>query len=129
MDTISPSSAGLTSVPHISQVQLSVAQIDTVYSQHALLQLVAFLNEGYPPPSLDPLMVRASITLAEIVRERLLQPRAKLHALKSQQSQLHLEVGSSHPAQSFLTWSCWMTALTASNCMVRNGILPSSMGR
>ena len=53
------------------QVQLNVAQIDMVYSQYALLRLLAFLNEGYPPPNLDPLMVRASVTLNEIVTERL----------------------------------------------------------
>ena len=74
------------------QVLLSVAQIDMVYSQYALLRLLAFLNDAYPPPNLDPLMVRASVTLNEIVRERLVGPRRPHQLQKHQQSQLSIQV-------------------------------------
>ena len=39
-----------------------------VYSQYALLRLMAFLNMAYPPPDLDLLMVLNTDTLKEIMR-------------------------------------------------------------
>ena len=58
------------------QVILNMAEMDMVYSQHALLRLVAFLDKAYPPPSLDPLMIRTAVTLNEIVRERLINKKS-----------------------------------------------------
>lgn len=79
------------------QVLLSVAQIDMVYSQYALLHLLAFLNEGYPPPNLDPLLVRTSVTLHEIVRERLVGPKRPHQVQKHQQSQMKVQVSIQPP--------------------------------
>ena len=74
-------------------MEFAVAQIDMVYSQYALLRLMAFLNMAYPPPNLDPLMVRTSVTLNEIVRERLVGPRRPHQLQKHQQSQPRIQVG------------------------------------
>lgn len=74
------------------QVEFAVAQIDMVYSQYALLRLVAFVNVSYPPPNLDPLMVRTSVTLNEIVRERLVGPRRPHQLQKHQLSQPRVQV-------------------------------------
>lgn len=74
------------------QLDLAVAQIDMVYSQHAFIRLIAFLNKAYPPPSLDPIMVRTSVTLNEIVRERLVGPKRPHQLQAHQQSQPLIQV-------------------------------------
>ncbi len=76
-------------------MELAVAQIDMVYSQQAFIRLVAFLNKAYPPPNLDPIMVRASVTLNEIVRERLVGPKRPHQVQKQQHSQPVIQVQSS----------------------------------
>lgn len=73
-------------------MELAVAQIDMVYSQSAFIRLVAFVNRAYPPPNLDPIMVRASVTLNEIVRERLVGPKRPHQLQKHQQSQPVIQV-------------------------------------
>ena len=79
------------------QMELAVAQIDMVYSQHAFIRLVAFLNKAYPPPNLDPIMVRASVTLNEIVRERLVGPKRPHQVQKQQHSQPVIQVRLTRP--------------------------------
>lgn len=76
------------------QVDLAVAQIDMVYSQYAFIRLVAFLNEAYPPPNLDPLMVRTSVTLNEVVRERLIGQKQPHQVQVQQQSQPVIKVNN-----------------------------------
>ena len=77
------------------QIQLSIAPIDAVYSQFALLRMVAVLNAGWPPPTLDPVVVRTSVMLSEIVRERLVGPRRPHQVQRHQQSQLQVQVRAS----------------------------------
>ena len=74
------------------QLELAIAQVDMVYSQYAFIRLVGFLNKAYPPPNLDPIMVRASVTLNEIVRERLFGPKRPHQVQKHQQSQPSIQV-------------------------------------
>lgn len=57
-----------------------------------LLQLAAFLDAAWPPPALDPLTVRTSITLEEIVAERLVGPLRGHQAQKLRQSRQQLQV-------------------------------------
>ncbi|KAK9808775.1 hypothetical protein WJX72_003363 [[Myrmecia] bisecta] len=73
-------------------VHLSLAPIDIIYSQISLLQLLAFLNAAWPPAGLDPLTVRASVSLHEIMRERLVGPRRRHQLLKYQETQLQVQV-------------------------------------
>ena len=51
--------------------------------------MAAFLDAAWPPPALDPLTVRTSVTLREIVAERLVGPRrphqAPVHARQARQ--------------------------------------------
>lgn len=52
-------------------LHLSVAPIDVIYSQLCLLSLLDFLNAAWPAASLDPLKMRTSVSLQEIVQETL----------------------------------------------------------
>ena len=74
------------------QVTLNMAEMDAVYSQYAFVQVLAFLDQASPPPNLDPLMVRATVTQHEIVRERLMSPKRSSQLLMSQQFQSNVEV-------------------------------------
>lgn len=76
----------------VLQVTLNVAEMDMVYSQYGLLCLVAFLDKASPPPNLDPLMLRATVTLHEIVRERLITPKRSSQLSNNQQFQTNIEV-------------------------------------
>ena len=60
-------------------------------AQVLLLQLAAFLDAAWPPPALDPLTVRTSITLEEIVAERLVGPLRGYQAQKLRQSRQQLQ--------------------------------------
>lgn len=53
-------------------LQLTIAPIDVIYSQLCLLSLLDFLNAAWPAAGLDPLKVRAGVSLREIVQEKLL---------------------------------------------------------
>lgn len=53
-------------------LQLTIAPIDVIYSQLCLLSLLDFLNAAWPAARLDPLKVRAGVSLREIVQEKLL---------------------------------------------------------
>ena len=52
-------------------LQLTIAPIDVIYSQLCLLSLLDFLNAAWPAEGLDPLKVRAGVSLKEIVQEKL----------------------------------------------------------
>ena len=73
-------------------VFLGIAPIDIVYDQLALLRLLAFLNAAWPPPDLDPIVVRTRVTLGEIVRERLVGPHRPHRVQQHQQSLQDLRV-------------------------------------
>ena len=78
-----------------SRMRLVIAPIDAVYSQAVLLHVTAFLNAAWPPPALDPLTVRTTVTLHEIVTERLVGPRRPHQLQKRQHSQQQVQVGRS----------------------------------
>lgn len=63
-------------------LQLSVAPIDIIYSQLCLLSLLDFLNAAWPAANLDPLKMRASVSLQEIVQETL---QKQQHIVRLQQ--------------------------------------------
>ena len=63
-------------------LQLSVAPIDIIYSQLCLLSLLDFLNAAWPATNLDPLKMRASVSLQEIVQETL---QKQQHIVRRQQ--------------------------------------------
>ena len=75
-----------------SRMRLVIAPIDAVYSQAVLLHMTAFLNAAWPPPALDPLTVRTSVTLREIVTERLVGPKRPHQLQNLQHSQQQLQV-------------------------------------
>lgn len=64
-----------------------------VYSQYALLRMVIFLDKVQPPPNLDPLMVRATVTMNEIVRERILGAKRSNQLQAHQQLHTSIKVG------------------------------------
>ena len=66
-------------------LQLTVAPIDVIYSQLCLLSLLDFLNAAWPAAGLDPLKVRASVSLREIVQEKLLGQQQRQMARRQQQ--------------------------------------------
>ena len=66
-------------------LQLNVAPIDVIYSQLCLLSLLDFLNAAWPAAGLDPLKVRASVSLREIVQEKLLGQQQRQMARRQQQ--------------------------------------------
>ena len=66
-------------------LQLTIAPIDVIYSQLCLLSLLDFLNAAWPAAGLDPLKVRASVSLREIVQEKLLGQQQRQMAQRQQQ--------------------------------------------
>ena len=66
-------------------LQLTIAPIDIIYSQLCLLSLLDFLNAAWPAAGLDPLKVRASVSLREIVQEKLLGQQQRQMARRQQQ--------------------------------------------
>ena len=75
-----------------SRTRLVIAPIDAVYSQAVLLHVTAFLDAAWPPAALDPLTVRTTVTLREIVTERLVGPRRPHQLQKHQHSQQQVQV-------------------------------------
>lgn len=63
-------------------LQLSVAPIDIIYSHLCLLSLLDFMNAAWPAANLDPLKMRASVSLQEIVQETL---QKQQHIVRRQQ--------------------------------------------
>lgn len=66
-------------------LQLTIAPIDVIYSQLCLLSLLDFLNAALPTAGLDPLKVRASVSLREIVQEKLQGQQQRQMARRQQQ--------------------------------------------
>lgn len=66
-------------------LQLTIAPIDVIYSQLCLLSLLDFLNAAWPMAGLDPLKVRAGVSLREIVQEKLLGGQQQHHTARRQQ--------------------------------------------
>lgn len=83
-------------------LQLSVAPIDVIYSQLCLLSLLDFLNAAWPAANLDPLKVRASVSLQEIVQETL---QKQQHIMQRQQ-QRNTQRTKVRPRQKTEMWSC-----------------------
>lgn len=79
-----------------SQTRLVIAPIDAVYSQAVLLHVTAFLNAAWPPPALDPLTVRTTVTLREIVTERLVGRKRPHQLQKHQQALQQLQARASN---------------------------------
>ena len=66
-------------------LQLTIAPIDVIYSQLCLLSLLDFLNAAWPAAGLDPLKVRAGVSLKEIVQEKLLGGQQQHQMARRQQ--------------------------------------------
>ena len=81
-------------------LQLTVAPIDVIYSQLCLLSLLDFLNAAWPAAGLDPLKVRASVSLKEIVQEKLLGQQHRHMARRQQQRNMQRTKVDQSPALS-----------------------------
>ncbi|KAK9809768.1 hypothetical protein WJX73_004442 [Symbiochloris irregularis] len=75
------------------RMHLTIAPIDAVYSQAVLLHASSFLNAAWPPPALDPLTLRTTVTLREIVTERLVGYGRMRQRHKPSLMQLQVSVG------------------------------------
>jgi hypothetical protein len=57
----------LTSEP--SKCCVSIGPLDAIYCQVSLICMASFLDKAWPVPDLDPLAIKASVSLREVVRE------------------------------------------------------------
>lgn len=106
-------------------LQLTIAPIDVIYSQLCLLSLLDFLNAAWPMAGLDPLKVRAGVSLREIVQEKLLGGQQQ-HQMPRRQQHTMQRTKVSVMASGFI--DCLFLAMTAAplaNLTAALGLNPS----
>ncbi|CAL8470126.1 g9668 [Coccomyxa elongata] len=65
-----------------TQCSLRFGALDAIYCQKALLHFASFFDKAWPAPDLDPLAIRASVSLREVVQDSL--QHAELDTMETQ---------------------------------------------
>lgn len=74
------------------ECSVNLGALDAIYCQGALVRFASFLNEAWPAPDLDPLAIKASVSLREVVQEALQSTQAMQMRKVAHQTFPHMQV-------------------------------------